>query len=884
MTRPRPSRADRRFRRLLAILPFDFRREFGEEMSAVFQDEHRCTAQEGRSAVARLWFRTTFALAQLARREHLAALRSDIGYALRLVRRAPAFSLAAVTSLALGIGANAAVFGLARAALLDPLPIPDPATAVSVSVTDRQNPGLTPLSTDNFRDVRDQSTALTGVSAFRFDGARTRLNGEPENLFVVVVSGSYFETLGIRPHVGRLLGPADDVTTGGHAVAVLSHALWMRGFGGDRAALGRTIMLNDRPYAVVGVAPPEFQGTFGLARPDAFVPLAMYEAIRPGAVWADGRRWRWLNVIARLAPAVSIDDARLATRQLGDRLAVEYPEFNRDRSLTLVPLAHTVMGANQYETLSRAGWMLAGLVGALLLIACTNLANLLMARNAARAREIAVRLALGASRLRIVRQLVTESLVLSFVGGAAGLGLQSLLYSWLWAARPQALENLTVRPSIDLTVVGFTLAVSTLTALLFGLVPALRVARTDLSRTLAAGGRDVRLPARPGVRALLVTGQVALATIALVAAGLCLRSLWRADAIDPGFAHERLVAANYSVARARSPEQARQLHLDLIERARALPGVEAVAVTDRLPLTQGNAHTIDIPAAPEGTGEGVLVPFSEVSPGFFDTAGIRLLAGRDFGPDDAGAHRPPIAIVNRSMAERYWPAGQAVGGHFRARVDGSLVEIVGVVSDSKTLTLGEVAQPAMYRPLWQRAGTGQPFQWLLVSSASPESASAALRGLLREFDPDAPVNNPVILAERIDDALWAPRMLAASVGGFGVLALALASAGIYGLLAVIVGQRAHEFGLRMTLGARPGQVVRMVLRGGMTWVAAGLILGIVAGAAMTRWAQSLLYSPDRIDVAAIGGAAAVLVAAALLACLVPARRAARVDPAVAMRQ
>jgi putative ABC transport system permease protein len=489
---------------------------------------------------------------------------------------------------------------------------------------------------------------------------------------------------------------------------------------------------------------------------------------------------------------------------------------------------------------------------------------------------------LAPSRGRIVRQLVTESLVLSLAGGALGLGLMTLLYGWLWAARPEALDQLAVRPSLDAAVAVFTLVVSALTALLFGLAPALRVARADLSRAIGAG-RESAAPVRPRVRAALVTAQVGLATIALIAAGLFLRSLWRAEAIDPGFAHERLIAANYSVARASSPAHARELHERTLERARALPGVAAAAITDRLPLSQGAAHTIDIPGAPAGDGTGVLVPFAEVSPSYFQATGIALLAGRDFGPDDRRGS-PQVAIVNRTMAERFWPGRSAVGERFRARVDGALVEIAGVVEDSKTETIGEAGQPFMYRPLWQRANVGQPFQWLIVASPGEHHGlPAAVRALLRELDPDSPADDPIVLSTRLDEALWAPRMLAVLVAGFGIVALALACAGIYGLLAVTVGQRRHEFGLRMTLGARPADVLRLVLRGGMTWVAVGLAIGILGGLLIARWTHTLRYSAQAIDGAAIGGAAALLVAVALVACVVPARRAARVDPATVLR-
>jgi MacB-like periplasmic core domain/FtsX-like permease family len=583
----------RLYRALIRVLPFDFRREFGEEMAGVFDDQ-RVHAQ-GVTASARLWAGTLGGVLRLAPREHLAILRQDIAYAFRVLRRSPTFTVSAILALALGIGANTAVFSLANAVLLNPLPVANPGRLVSVLTLDRQNPGYSPLSTDNFRDFRARTETLSGAAAFTFLPVRLLGGSESQEAFALAVTGEYFDVLGVRAIAGRTFGPEEDRVKGGSSVVVLTHRLWTTRFGSDRGVIGSTVRLNGQPFTVIGVAPPRFNGTYGLFGPDLFVPFMMYDALAPGAEWFEGRRIRWLNIVARLAPGVSLEQARADAAIQGDRLAKEFPRFNEVRTFTLLPLAHAAINPDRHDTFVRAGWLLAAVVGVVLLVACANLANLLLARAASRSREVAVRLALGASCGRIVRQLVTESLMLGLAGGGAGLALAWWTQRWLWSARPANLQQAAFSLSLDGRILLFTLGVSILAGLAFGLLPAVQVSRSAVNTTLKESGRAPSTASRPRLRAALVIGEVALSIVALTAAGLLLRSLSQAQRIDPGFAVDRGAVMFYNAGGGGyDVPRARGLHEQLLDRLRADPGVRGAALTARPPLSQGEAHTINV--------------------------------------------------------------------------------------------------------------------------------------------------------------------------------------------------------------------------------------------------------------------------------------------------
>jgi predicted permease len=872
----------RLYRALIRVLPFDFRREFGEEMADVF-DEQRVHAQ-GVTASARLWTGTLGGMLRLAPREHLAILRQDFAYALRVLRRSPSFTVSAILALALGIGANTAVFSLANAVLLNPLPVADPGRLVSVLTLDRQNPGYSPLSTDNFRDFRARTETLSGAAAFTFLPVRLLGGSEPYEAFALAVTGEYFDVLGVRAIAGRTFGPDEERAKGGSPVVVLTHRLWTTRFGSDRGVIGSTVRLNGHPFTVIGVAPPRFNGTFGLFGPDLFVPFMMYDALAPGTEWFEGRRIRWLNIVARLAAGVSLEQARADAAIQGDRLAKEFPQFNEGRTFALLPLAHAAINPDRHDTFVRAGWLLAGVVGVVLLVACANLANLLLARAASRSREVAVRLALGASRGRIVRQLVTESLMLALAGGGAGLALAWWTQRWLWSARPANLQQAAFSLSLDGRILLFTLGVSILAGLAFGLLPAIQVSRAAVNTTLKESGRSPSTSSRPRVRAALVIGEVALSIVALTAAGLLLRSLSQAQRIDPGFAVDRGAVMFYNAGGGYDVPRARVLHERLLERLRADPGVRGAALTARPPLSQGEAHTINVAGqAPPPGALGFLVEMSAVSPGYFGTMGIPIVSGRDFDATDRPGSRA-VAVINETMARRFWPDRDPIGQRFQPRNRKEPLEVIGVARDCKYITLGEDAMAFFYTALWQQeAPSVAPVALIVSARGVAETAAPIAREAMRELDREIPFTNIATLADVVDQALWAPRTVALLVTAFGALALVLAAIGLYGLLAYSVSQRRQEIGLRMALGAAPRNILAMIVGRGLLWTAIGAAAGLALALLAASGLSSLLYGVEPSDPVTFIATPIVLLSVAFVASYFPARRAAGLDPSQTLR-
>jgi putative ABC transport system permease protein len=871
------------YRTLLRLFPFDFQREYGAEMSDVFTEQQRDARREGRCAILRLWTDTLRGFVATAPREHAAMFRQDVAYAVRITRRAPAFTAAAVLALGLGIGANTAIFSLLNAVLLNPLPVREPSRLVSLQMTDRQTPGYTPISTYNFRDLRQQIGVFEGMAAYAFVAARLAGAGDPEQILGYAVTGDYFRVLGVDAALGRTFLASEDVTRGAQAVAVLSDGMWTRLFGRDPAIAGRTVQLNGRAFTILGVMPPYFRGTNALFAPDFYVPLAMYDTLVPDTPWYESRRWRWLTVHARLRPGVSIEEARAATAVVASRLEQAYPEVNKGRSVTVIPLTQALIDPNQHSTYVLTGLLLAALVAMVLLIACANLANLLLARAAARTREVALRLALGAGRGRIVRQLLTESLLLSVAGGAVGLLLASWTQQSLWAARPQALERTAVTPGIDGHVLAFTAGISLVTGILFGLVPALHVSRADVNRTLKEAGRQPASGGRQRFRAALIVGEVALSLFALVVAGLFLRSLSQAQQIAPGFEPDRLAVMNINLAAGGyTVDRAHDLYRRLVETLESRADIESASMTTRPPLNGGNALTITAEGQlpPPGT-MGVTTDLAEVLPGYLKTVGIPLVAGRDFTAADRRG-TPAVAIVNETMARRYWPEG-ALGKRFTSAVTGP-IEVVGVARDSKYVTIGEGPTPFFYLPLLQQERLGFGVVNLAVRGRQDAVAPiAAVRAALHEMDPNVPIANPAAVNDLLAQALWAPRLIALLVSAFGMLATLLAAIGLYGVMAYTVSLRAHEIGLRMALGATRGDILRNVAGRGMALTGLGVVLGLAGALAASSGLGSLLYGVRPTDPVAFVGMPLVLSAVAFMACYLPALRASRLDPLITLR-
>jgi len=820
-------------------------------------------------------------------------LWQDLKYGARSLARNPGFTAVALVSLGLGIGANTAIFTLTSAVFLRPLPVEDPGRVVELFTTDHltvsrtANLARTPVSYKNLLDFRAGNHVFSSVAGFFDAGAILSGEGDPRPVPVTLATANYFDALGVKPALGRLFLPDEDSKPGGNPVAVLSHEMWTRQFGATPGIAGRTIELNATTYTVIGVAPAGFKGTIAVADPDdIWVPMSMHAQVLPGNVERvfELRRMRAVNAFARLRPGVTEDQAEAEMKTIAARLESAYPADNQGRSVEMSTLAEAALGFLPRDQVVVAGIALSAVVGLVLLIACVNLANLLMARSSKRAREMGIRTALGAERGRLVRQLLTENLLLAVGGGALGLWMGWLGSRLLWSFRPAFLGANSIEVQLDARVYVFTLAITAITALLFGLIPAWRAARPDLGLLLKEGGRS-GMEARSGLRSALVVAEIALAVVALAGAGLFVRSMQKAQKIDPGFESHNLLSMRFNVAsRNFAPERAHQFYRSVLEKALETRGVAAAALASNGLFGAGGALLLT--TFPEGLGSkpddrGLLVTVDSVSPDYFGTLRIPLVAGREIARFD-NANSAPVAVITEAMARQFWPGENALGKRFRFVNETPYREVVGVVRNSVVGALGEQPQPVAYLPLDQ-----QPIGrvTLVVRAASdPARVLPAVRAAVQSLDKDLALTNPTTIQEAISAGLWAPRTGAALFGLFGLLGMILASLGIYGVMAYLVAQRTNEIGIRMALGAKPGDVLGLVIGQSMRMAGAGIALGLIGALALTRLMSTLLFGVSPYDPATFGAVCLVLAGVALLASWLPAARASRIDPLAALRQ
>jgi predicted permease len=814
-------------------------------------------------------------------------LLKDLKYGARMLVRSPAFSLIAVLSLALGIGANTAIFSLVSTLLFSPFPVEAPADLVSIFTTDQRNPGNLPMSHLNFKDYRDQNETFHGVAAFTFGQMNLNVNQSAEQVLAQVVSGNYFDVLGLRPALGRTFQPHEDQKPGAYPVAVLSHGLWERRFGSDRSGVGREISLNRQPFTIVGVAPKGFTGTFVFGAPDLWVPMMMHDVAQPGFDWYETRRGLFLFVFGRLKPGVTIAEAQANLKTIAGRLESSYPNDNRGRSIATLPLLDARVNPNGQNQVAQISALLMTIVGLVLLIACANIANLLLARAAGRRREIAVRLALGAGRGRLIRQLLTESVLLALVGGALGLLVAfwtlDLLRSLDTLPIPQNVLN---QLGLDPRVLLFTLGLSIVTGLLFGFAPAIQSTRTDvvpvLKNELVPSAGSARRGALRwlNLRTGLVVSQVALSLIALVAAGLFVRSLRETQSIDPGFETGGVLMANFNLGReGYTPERGLQFHRQLLDRLSALPGVRSAAVAQDPPFGGGLARSVFLEGA-TSERDRTLVQVNAVSPDYFATLGIAVERGRGFTTaDTAGA--PLVVVINRTMADRFWASQDPIGKRFKFFGDQDYTTVVGVARDAKYNGLVEQPQPFIYQPMRQAYN---PAASVLVRGRGDASGLAtAVRAEITALDRNLSLTGVQTLADQVDLALSPQRVTVGLLTAFGALALLLAAIGLYGVASYGVAQRTREIGVRMALGARQRDVVALVVRQGMLLVASGLATGLALALLLAPAIRSLLVGIAPFDPVTFAGTAALLALVAGVATYLPARRAARIDPLIALR-
>jgi putative ABC transport system permease protein len=805
-------------------------------------------------------------------------LGQDLRYAVRRIRRSAGFSALVILTLALGIGANTAIFSVVNAVLLRPLPYEHPDALVTIL---HRYPSLdldASVSAGGFRDYRDRTRSFADVAVESGWGANLTGYGEPVRIIGSRASGDFFATLGVAAAIGRMFGPAEDVP-GQHHVVVLSDGLWQRQFGADPDVLGRVIMLNDEPYEIIGVMPAGFRDFFN-RQGEFWVPLALTEE-----EFAAGRTNEWLALTARLGPDVTLAQAQAEMRQFAETLKQETPEqYPTNWTLSVSTLNEQATGGIRPALL-----VLLGAVGFVLLIACANVANLLLARAAGRMKEVAVRVAMGARRWHLVRQLLLESTLLSVAGGILGIGL-----AWAGLRAMSATLDLPLllgqAITLDTAVFVFTGVLAVLTGILFGLAPALQTSRANLQDTLREGGRGAAAD-RSGhfLRRAFVVAEFGLALSLLAGAGLLIRSFARIQGVDPGFHATNLLTANLALPTARyGNDTLRVAFFDrLRQRVAAIPGVQGVGITSVLPFGGGwstGSFNVEGYTAPEGQPS----PWGDVrtvDAGFADAMRLPLLRGRFFLDSD-GPNAPPVVVIDDVLADRYWPGENPIGKRIsRGNPDNPATvwfDVIGVVGHAAHEGLDADARVQYYFHYRQRPLGGASI--VVRTTGDPLQGLAAVRAAVRDVDPDMPLSGIATMESLIDRSVGQRRLAVLLLGVFAFVGLLLAATGIYGVMAQMVTERAQEMGVRMALGAGRREVLALVLAQGARLAAFGVAIGVVASLALTRVIQSQLFNVRATDPATFVAVTALLASVGLMATLIPALRATRLDPLTALRQ
>ena len=803
----------------------------------------------------------------------------DLRYAARLLAKNPGFALVAVLTLALGIGANTTIFTWVNGFLLNGFPgVPDADRLLAINFVYRGG-GSTSFSYPDFDDFRMRADKID-IVGMDMEAMNLKLGDEGERIWGKIVTGNFFEGLGVRPALGRGFQPDEWKSVGSHPVVVISHALWQRKFAGDPGIVGRTITLNNTQFHVVGVTPEDFRGAYvGLAF-DAYVPMQMFGVFSPGGgSRMEQRGNHWFDGLAKLKPGVSLEEAQAQLAVVSKQLSDAYPDTNRDMVGTLYPLYRSPYGAT--SVMGPVLIILSGVVGLVLLIACANVANLLLAKASARRKEIAIRVSLGASRGQLVRQLLTESMLLAFAGGALGVAFAFWSWDLLLSFMPSAdLPIALTGNNMDWLTLSYTFALSLVTGLLFGLAPALEASRRDVVSTLkdegSVGGSKGRL------RNSLVVAQVSLSLLLLVSAGLLLRSLANAQSLTAGFQPKGVWLGSVDLfPSGYTPETGREFQRQLLQRVSTLPGVEVASLARRVPLGFGGSSTSSIRVEGFTAVKDEDRPFASinnVSPNYFRSMGIEILRGRDFNAQDLrGAQN--VVVINDVMVQRYWKDREPLGGV--VHLGDTAMTVVGVVRSHKYRSLAEAPRPFLYLPLeqWYRSDVTLHVR----TQGEPGALSSSLRSAFRELDATLPLFNVTTLDNHIGAATFAQRLGGYMLAAFGALALLLAAIGIYGVMSFSVSQRTREIGIRMALGAGQQNILGMVLGQGAFLIGIGVALGLGVALTAAAWLRSLLLNVSPRDPLTFVVVPVILAAVALLATLIPARRATRVDPLVALR-
>ena len=806
----------------------------------------------------------------------------DVRYSLRMIAKAPGYAAIAVLTLALGIGANTTIFSWINSTLLNPIPgLASPNEVVALTLG-RGDAAPFPFTYPDFESMRDGQQSFVGLTASNIAPMSLTGKGKPERVWGMVTSANYFDLLGVRPILGRGFLPEEDTKPGGAPVAVISYRLWQTHFGANPEVVGQTLEINQHPYTIVGVTPAVFQGSQTGLRSEIWIPIMMEEQLLPQGDLIHDHHYFWLGVLGRLKPGVRPEQAQEEMTLRLKREAKNYPEEHKGHdSVSVYPLWRNPFGANQF--LSTLLPMLMTIAGLVLLLACANVANLMLVRSVARRREIAIRLSLGANRWRLVRQLLVESLILALAGGLVAFALTFWTAGTFMKFVPKTDFPISLGMRVDHTVLLATIVISVLTGVIFGILPALRASGEAPIAVLkedtgsASGGmRKARLASA------LVVAQISLSLLLLICAGLFIRSFMSAQQINPGFnAHNVLIATYDLFTGGYSEASGVEFDRQLVAKLEAQPGIQSVALSSRVPLGFGGGSTA---VNPEGyvsqTNESMETQVAIVTPNYFQTLQIPLVKGRDFTPRDTKSSQR-VVIVSETFVNRYWPNQEALGKQLNSDLTHEWFTVVGVARDSKVNGLNEKPTPFLYLPQYQvyRA----TMMVLARTNGDPLAAGKTVEKTIHELNADLVVFDITTLELREQIASFGQRVAGTFVGAFGLLALVLAAVGIYGVTSYTTRQRTHEIGIRMTLGASKRDVLRMVLGHGLRLTLIGVVLGLAASFALTRFLTSLLLGVTSTDALTFSSVALLLCAVALFACFIPARRAMRVDPMVALR-
>lgn len=806
----------------------------------------------------------------------------DLRYGVRMLWKSPGYTAIAIITLALGIGANTTIFSWINSTLLNPVPgLATPGEVVELSLgQSQQNPF--PFSYPDYAAMRDAQHVFSGIAALSITPVSLTGNGRPQRVWGTVASANYFDVLKVRPALGRGFLPEEDEKPNGAPVVVISYRLWQTHFGGDSSVIGRTMDINQRPYTIVGIAPAIFQGSQTGIRSDLWLPIMMQSQVMALGNLLNDHHYYWLTVMGRLRPGTTAAQAQSEMTAVIQRQAKDYPQEHKGHNrVTVFPLWRAPFSANAFFSLILP--MLMAIAGLVLLLACANVANLMLVRSAARRLEIAIRMSLGGSRWRLVRQLLVESLVLSLLGGAAAMLITVWTAGSLGKFIPPMDFPVALNIHADRTVLLATLVISLLTGVIFGILPALRASGVAPASVLnEESGRSSGGPGKARLASGLVVAQVSLSLLLLICAGLFIRSFESAQHINPGFNPRGILLTSFDLFQAGyTPQTGTEFDRQLVTRLEALPGVVSVALSSRIPLGLGGGSTsLKIEGYVEKPDESMETQYAIVTPNYLKLIQDPLASGRDFTAEDTQKTQR-VAMVNEYFASRYWPNQEALGKQIHSDLTNEWFRVVGVVKNSKVNTPNEAPTPFVYLPLYQVYRDSMIIHARV--NGDPMTYAASIGNTIHEMNADLVLYDVATLENREGLATFVQRLAGTFVGAFGLLALVLAAVGIYGVTAYTTRQRTHEIGIRMALGAARGDILKMVLGQGLRLTLTGVVIGLAAAFGLTRFLSSQLLGVTSTDALTFSSVAILLCAVALVACYVPARRAMQVDPMVALR-